>query len=219
MMFILEKIEMFPFWLFTPNTRDYVFWRSIKISLIETTLMITSRSILDKRKDVLTLKNLRDATIMYAIDESARQVIEDRLGSVDFDTRVKAIEAKVISIRHNFLAHLNRIQNTLEPDRRTIETITFGEMKELMNAAFDLFNTLSFEVAYVFWWSDYRDEVRNANQTDIDRLLDSVAKNSALLNLPESNPVVWSRRCMTLTEKELEILNQYRKKFGLPQVD
>jgi hypothetical protein len=218
MLFILEKIELFPFWLFTPNTRDYVFWRTIRFSLIETTIMIAVRAILETDKDSLTLKNYKAEIVRNTADEKAKQAVKDLLRSVNFDKRIAEIEAKIRSIRNNFLAHFDKIQNTLEPDNRTIADITYGEMKDLLTAAFDLFNILSFETYFVPWLMEYGDQVRNAQQTDIERLLDYVAKSSHILNLPERDPEVWQRRRLKLNAEEIKQINYYRTRAGLTEI-
>jgi hypothetical protein len=218
MLFILEKIELFPFWLFTPHTRDYVFWRTIRFSLIETTIMIASRAILETDKDSLTLKNYKSEIVRNTVDDTAKQAVKDLLRSVNFDKRIAEIEAKIRDIRNNFLAHFDKIQNTLEPEKRTVADITYGEMKELLAAAFDLFNILSFETYFVPWLMDYGDQVRNAQQTDIERLLDYVAKSSHLLKLPERDPEVWQRRRLKLNTEEIKQINYYRTRAGLTEI-
>lgn len=218
MMFILEKIAVFPFWLFTPDTHDWVFWRTIKFSLIETTIMMASRVIIATDKDSLTLKTYRAQIVQNTVNQDAKRAVKDHFKGVNFDRRIAEIEVKIRDIRNNFLAHLDKIQNTSEPDNRTIADITDKEMKVLLNAAFDLFNTLSFESYFVPWPMAYDDPIRNAHQTDIDRLLDHVAQSSHLLNLPERDPDIWQRRLLKLNEYEIEKINYYRVRAGLPEI-
>jgi hypothetical protein len=56
------------------------------------------------------------------------------------------------------------------------------------------------------------------HRTDIEEALDAVARNSALLNLPEQEPDMWGFQRTRLTEAEVVQLNRYRRKFGLPEV-
>lgn len=217
-MFILEKIELFPFWLFTPNTHDYVFWRTIKFSLVQTAVIIASRVIVEGDSDALTLKGFKTGIVRNAVDQSAEQMIRDRLRTISFDKRIAAIEEKIRAIRNNFVAHLDKTQNTLELSQRTIADMTYAEMKELLDGGYELFNALSFEAYYVPWFAEYSDQIRNAQQTDVERLLDQVAKSSFLLNLPETQPEAWQRRRSKLSSEEIELLNHYRRKFGLPIV-
>jgi hypothetical protein len=54
--------------------------------------------------------------------------------------------------------------------------------------------------------------------SDIDALLDSVARNSPLLNMPEKYPDHWVVYRADLSHEEIEILNKYRLRFGLPKI-
>jgi len=48
--------------------------------------------------------------------------------------------------------------------------------------------------------------------------LDSFAKNSDILNMPERNPEIWQYQRQSLTDEEIAHLNRYRKKFGLSEI-
>ena len=53
--------------------------------------------------------------------------------------------------------------------------------------------------------------------TDIEKLLDSVARDSGVLNVPENDPYTWSLRREEFKKADLEIINKYRVQFGLPE--
>lgn len=218
MMFILEKIEMFPFWLFTPNTHDYVFWRTIKNSLVESILMIVSRVIVETGNNALTLGNFKHEMLENVVNPQAKQQIIEHTKLANFDKRIKETKEKVRLIRNNFLAHLDKAQQTTLSDDQ-IDDVTYGEIKEMVDASFDLFNSLSFDSYYVPWLHEYRDQIRNENQTDIDRLLDHVAQSSQLLNLPEREPEVWRRKRVKLSEEEIKLINYYRTRANLPEIE
>ena len=55
-------------------------------------------------------------------------------------------------------------------------------------------------------------------RSDVELLLDSLARDSFFLRFPEEDPVFWSLYRKNLTERQIETLNQYRAKFGLPGV-
>jgi hypothetical protein len=65
----------------------------------------------------------------------------------------------------------------------------------------------------------YGENSRITRTTDIDELLDNVARKSHLLNLPESAPFLCASVFSELSDFELATINQYRVKFGLPVVD
>jgi hypothetical protein len=52
---------------------------------------------------------------------------------------------------------------------------------------------------------------------DIERILDSVARESSVLRLPETNPMAWPFSRQSWPPGRLEVLNRYRRKFGLPE--
>lgn len=218
MQFILEKIEMFPFWLFTPNINDYLFWRTTRITYIETTLMIASRIIVEADKDALTLKGYKSEIIRNAIDDRAKKTITDRLRAVDFDRRIDQIEEKLRRIRNNYLAHHNKLENTLSPDQRTTPDLTYAEMKTLLAAGWELFDALSFDASFSRGFMEYGSHISDREQTDIDRLLEHVATSSYLLNLPERNKEAWEIRRAKLIPEEIEHINRYRAKAGLTPV-
>jgi hypothetical protein len=53
------------------------------------------------------------------------------------------------------------------------------------------------------------------SRPDIEIILDNIAKNSPLLNLPEKSPQAWKYRKDMLPETDLELLNKYRRKFKM----
>jgi hypothetical protein len=56
------------------------------------------------------------------------------------------------------------------------------------------------------------------SRSDIEELLDNVAEDSPVLNMPERDPDYWSLVSKGYSEQEVETLNRYRVKFGLPEV-
>ena len=56
------------------------------------------------------------------------------------------------------------------------------------------------------------------SRTDIERILDAIARESPILNLPEQHADYWSIYREGLSERDLEMLNSYRTKFNLTKV-
>jgi hypothetical protein len=56
-----------------------------------------------------------------------------------------------------------------------------------------------------------------SSQPDIEIILDSIARNSFMLYLPEKDPPHWYQ-IMTSRSEQLPQFNYYRKKFGMPEV-
>jgi hypothetical protein len=216
--FILEKLELFPFWLFTPDTHDYVFWRTVKFSLVQTVITIASRVIIDADAVHLTLRGFRNQILQHTIDETTRVLIVAKFRNVQFERRIARIEAKVRAIRNNFVAHLDNIENLQPPSARSVPTVTYAEMKELLTASLDLFDALCLDSLYSHWFVEYWEDIRHEERTDIDRLLLQVANSSILLHLPENRPIDWQYKRQRLSSDEISLLNKYRVKLGLPEV-
>jgi hypothetical protein len=57
-----------------------------------------------------------------------------------------------------------------------------------------------------------------SSQSDVEIILDSIAKNSFMLSLPENDLRRW-REIMDSRREQLPRYNYYRKKFDMPEVD
>lgn len=214
MFYILGKIELFPFDLFAAND-DRIFWRSIRNALIETIIMIIWRIIVDEAGDALTLKSFKNNVIRHAIDPQARMTIRERVREVNFSKSIKTQENRIRKIRTRYLAHHLVLPND-SPNENELPTLTFGELNTVIDAAWDMFDVLSFEKCHLRWYWGYFEEVRENQQTDIDKLLNQVAYASNVLHLPEREPEFWQIERSNLSSEQIGVLNQYRMKFGLP---
>jgi len=59
----------------------------------------------------------------------------------------------------------------------------------------------------------------DTSQSDIEQLLDGIARKSRVLTMPEEQPERWETyRLPSLTETEKEQINTYRQKFGLTPI-
>ena len=63
-----------------------------------------------------------------------------------------------------------------------------------------------------------RHPIGTKHTTDLEDILDSIARNSFLLNMPEEHPDRWGHHRKRLGKKELDLLNKYRVKFDLPEL-
>jgi hypothetical protein len=99
--------------------------------------------------------------------------------------------------------------------------LNFLELKSLRDALNSLLDALSFNVDYMMLPVPYDPRVQHPvgsnHKPDIEELLDCVAMNSALLNLPEKNPIMWKFWRARSPEAQISQINYYRKKLGLPE--
>lgn len=73
-------------------------------------------------------------------------------------------------------------------------------------------------LTYFLLPDEYWDDLSPIYKPDIEEILDSIAKNSHILNLRETSPQRWQIVLPTLTQDDLSHLNQYRKKFGMSEI-
>lgn len=53
---------------------------------------------------------------------------------------------------------------------------------------------------------------------DIDKILDSIARDSQILNMPEKDKYWLKYGKSGMCERDINILNEYRKKFGMIKI-
>lgn len=215
-LFLIERIEEFPFHIFTIGPT--LFWVLTKNALIGTCIMIIWRVILDTDSRSLTLRHFKNQIMQHLRDEKMKQRLGKYLKSSDFEDKIAELELKVIEIRHNYLAHLNRDMNTNPDPQRILEhSLDITEMKHILAVSYEIFNALCFNHGLHLWYWDYSDSAREKRETDIDRLLNSVARESAILNLPERDPVWWEITKPDYPENWITTINEYRRKFGMDE--
>ncbi len=219
--FILEKLSAFPFDLFqiirTP------FWELVRASLFETSVMIIWR-LVDPGEKTLTLAHFKDRIRENLREEEYCSQFDELLEGIDFEGTVSNIRLRVQKIRHNQLAHFQR-KWIVDPSpeqmkERSLPLSDLGTLRDALNSLFDLLCFGHMRSVLLF---DYDPKVQRPagsdSRSDIERLLDSVAKESPLLNMPEEQPEIWPYwRDKNMSQQSLEVLNQYRLKFGLPKV-
>lgn len=101
------------------------------------------------------------------------------------------------------------------------DRLTFRDLRSLRDELNALFNALSFNLDRRPFPSSYDPHGQRPAgdpRPDIERLLDSVARESSVLSLPERRPNSWPRRRAKWSERRLRQFNRYRRKFGLPEV-
>jgi hypothetical protein len=96
-----------------------------------------------------------------------------------------------------------------------------SELRELRDALNTLLDALSFNVGHMMLPIPYHPNVSHPvgsnHKTDIEEILDCIARDSHMLNMSEKKPERWRYRRAHLIEDKLKILNQYRRKFNLPE--
>src|SRR5207237_214690 len=98
-----------------------------------------------------------------------------------------------------------------------------SEIRDLGDAVQALFRALTpFNVDHTMWFMEYDPRIQRPrgsdHRSDVEWLLDTVAQNSLVLNMPEYDPQKWPYRRAQLSSTQLATLNEYRRKFNKPEV-
>lgn len=218
-LFILNKISEFPFFLLGYGVNP--FFVLVTSNFIDTAILIINRLVNDKHHDFYSLrKGFRDRQLYQLIKPQYRDAFRQRMREQRLDQRIEEGLKKVKILRDSNIAHLKRYDKPLEdPASPEDVRLTLEELEELCQAITDLFNSLTFDKAYMFLYPSYNSMVQRPGSftSDIGRILDAIAQDSSLLHEPEDYPDLWQSRREKLTPRMLDMINKYREKFGLPQ--
>jgi len=212
--FIIKKIFEFPIRLFC-SPEDTIFFSRVVWNFYENSVLIITKLATDKGEDLHTLRKFRDYVFMK-IKPKYESDFRQKLREVRFDLGTEKIFDKAKDLRNYVIAHFNRDK------LKQIPNLDLAELEKLKDKLNSLFNALSFNVEYVMLPLSYSEDVIHPkgvnHRSDIEALLDSVAKNSALLNMAERYPQGWKGHKEFYDEEAIKIINKYRKKFNLPEV-
>ena len=222
--FVLEKILSFPFDLFQPMPGTKNFWKLVENALFETCVLIIWRVGVDNvYNEGLTLQQLKNQIFQHLRREDYHIQLKDIFKKGHFDGRISSLEPKIREIRHNYIAHYNLAKNVSPtPEQIKQRPLLLSELKQYQNTLNDYFDLLCFGHQRALLPIDYHPDVIHPvgtdSRSDIERLLDNVARESSLLNLPENNPDHWNAFRRNLSKENIQTINKYRVKFELPPV-
>ncbi len=220
-LFILKKMDCFPFDLFAPIPQP--FWILVRYSLFDTSAMTIWQVALDSSADALTLWKLRNSIVQNLREEEYRSRLKDVLRRIDFDGTISHLAPRIADLRNKILAHMDRDLN-LDATAEQIKQmpVHLSDLLLLQDKVNSLFSALCFGHQRSVYPIQYHPEVQHPSgvdsRPDIDRLLDCVARESGLLNMPERQRQVWPHWRSNLSPDQLHVLNECRVRFGLPEV-
>jgi len=214
--FVLEKFFTFRFDLFAPVPYSGSFWFLAEQALFETCVMVIWRVVTDTNSEGLTLRQLKN-DIFQNLSSHHKAEFAKLFQSTNFEEKISRGEPAIIELRGNYIAHLNRLKHT-SPKFADIEerALLFSELKKIQEAINSFFKVLCFDCERPVLLFNYLHPPGN-RPTDIEKLLDGVARDSGILNLPENDPHAWPLRREKLKKEDLELINKHRVKFGLPE--
>ncbi len=217
--FLLRKIGLFP-WSLLGGVK-HEFWRYVELSFYQTCVSILYRAVVDRHHSALTLKSFKDDLRKNLVSEEVQDTFDERLKEIGFKKRFRELEKLVKEERSHRIAHLDKSQNVprtqIDNTARSELYTRLGEATSLVN---DFFNALSLDAGRAKLPIEYQSKTLAGApvQPDVEELLDLIARDSAVLNMPEQQPEFWPMYKDNISAKEMTVLNQYRSKFGLPAV-
>lgn len=215
--FILERVEAFPFELFPQDTSP-VFFNMVKDNFSLAAIVIIHRLASDKGGNAFTLKRFKN-WVKESVRQEYQKTFKDYVKDRDFDVNSEPF-VKIKAVRDKAVAHY--LKDELDdPNVLKRFPIYLGELKAATDALTKLIEALSFNVERMMLPPHYSPMIKwppgTDERTDIERIFDSIAHESPLLNEPETNPALWQHRRETLSAEIIETINSYRRKFGLPE--
>lgn len=211
--YIIDKILQFPFKLFTSHD-ERIFFRQVVVNFFDICLLTITKLIKDQGEDIYTLDKHKTNLLTKYLKPEYQDAYKERLREGKFDAYTKQLLDKAVNLRDKRIAHF--LQDYREQFSQKIpdpEQLSFSELKKLCDELNRLFHICSLNAHYSMLDVSY-----DGKAADIDKLLDSIARNSRVLNMPEQDPQMWKQgKRPQLSEQELAQFNFYRKKFGLPE--
>lgn len=211
--FIIKKIFEFPFDIFC-SPQNTIFFSSVVWNFYENSVLIITKLATDEGTDLHTLLQFKN-WVREQIKEEYKSDFCQKLREVKFDLETKKIFKKAKDLRNYVFAHFNR--NKLEQ----ILNLNLSELEKLKDKINSFFDVLTINCEYDMFPPSYSENAILPNgvnhRTDIEVILDYVAKNSVLLNMPERFPEEWKCDKENYDEEAIKTINKYRKKFNLPE--
>ena len=218
--FILRHIDRFPFDLFTmPN--EIVFWSMVMLNFHDIAIININTIMNDEGSDVHTLPKFRNKIMKEWIKDKYKNNFSACLRPYESEKRKPNIDElleRAKGLRHNFIAH-----RLLEPKTKLsisdLSEFTIDELDELAKFIELLFEICSFHGGHSTLPLGYVESTIGGERVipDIEEILDSIARKSDLLNLSEKDNSQWQYHKKTLSQEDINEINRYRKKFGLPE--
>ncbi len=208
--FIMDKIAEFPLHLFA-NPVDDMFLPLVYRNFYQISILTISRLVNDQGKGFLTLPRFKN-WILQMTKPDYRSPFQAWLRRIKFNEETNQLLERTRDLRDSYIAHIKH-----NPDIPITEGLNLEELKHLRDMLNELLDALSFNVDYMMLPVSYT--AINQGSTDIERILDNIARGSILLNAPEQDPFYWAslrENNSPFGEAHFQVINRYRRKFGLP---
>ncbi|MFA6135554.1 MAG: hypothetical protein WC869_16195 [Phycisphaerae bacterium] len=214
----LDQLIQFPFEsIYAPNEME--FWRLVFENFVDITVLLLHGLTIDTECKAHTLQSFKkeiieDKWLRSDKFELFRQTLRER----KFGKRVKSIKKCVTEMRNNYIAHRSKDEQSGLP-KEGLAGVTLEELWVLFDEVHSLFGALSFGSAYVTLAGDLMPSTVGGEptRTCLDGLLDAVLRDSLFVNEPERKEKLWPGRRKHRKPESLRVMNELRKRIGLPE--
>lgn len=216
--YLANKIFSFRFDLFF-SLIDNIFFPAVMRSFYDTAVLTITRLATDQGSNLVTLRRFKNSVRKWVKPEYAES-FHEQLKISWFDHEVEHLLEMAKQMRTHQIAHTTQDYFSGNIDFHRPDKLALEKMRDALNS---LLQALSFNVQHMMLPLPYIDGVGRPQglspYTDIENILDNIAKNSILLNMPEVSQERWYwHKKLKMKEEDLVIVNSYRKKFNLPLV-
>jgi hypothetical protein len=213
--YVMERILHFPVWLFT-EPGHAIFLPLVLSNFSQAVLLTITRLATDRGGDLFTLLRFKN-WVHGNVRPEYRTEFGQYLRRTRFDEETKALFRKARQVRDSQIAHIKADVPFSEED-----LLAFEELKALRDSLNSILGVLSFGTGRMMLSVPYSPEVIHPEGTDtrsdIEKILDGIARDSVILNLPETQPHHWAVFRDNLSEQDIRVLNGFRARFNLPEV-
>jgi len=215
-MTILQKIQNFPFdHFYAPQ--ENIFWTMAYWNFLQISVVLLHSLISDKAKDTHTLLNFKNTVLSKLLTKSLKSTYQKKLRQTKLRKELKATRKKIAEMRNAVIAH-RFLDNQGHLKAPHVEGVTVSELCNVFEDVKTLFQACSFGSEYFTTLYPPGTVGGKPITKDIDKLLDLIVKDSYWLNNPEIKKQFWPMLRKYKSKEEVEELNFYRRKFGMPEV-
>lgn len=204
---ICKRIAAFPADLFEVGpSQDNVFLLWTFFNTYRVAGLLITRLITDQVSGASTLLHFRDLLFTELIRPEYLRALAARLKAHKFDSNRDAVLMKIRAYREGDSARF-----VPEP---TLVASSLADLRDTTQRVNALFDAVCFDTEYHLLPVEYE-----GDRSDLDRILDAVAKTSSILNSPELSPDRWAyTKAYSINAENLAHINRYRRKLKLPEV-
>ena len=210
----LNQLAKFPF-EFIYGEDKMEFWRLVLENSADVAILLLCGLAKDPGKNAHSLESFRDEIIKEEwLRPEMLRLFKQTLRERNFDKTARTVADRVQRIRNNVVAHQLKDNDNACPTDVSLE-----ELWTLFDSIHSLFGALSFGSAYITLAGDLTPSTVRGEptRTCLDGVLDAVLRDSSIVNEPERKAKWWPNRRKHRSAERLQILNELRKKIGLPE--